>query len=656
MKRTILIISVAFFLCLLVVAISVYSNKSSNTEIESPSLQPSAVSVSVSANPATAAITDEISDTFAQSGSYNLENEILQDTVLVNESGSSGKGLFYLGMPKDVLVSVLKDKGIDYEVMESDPGESITPFESSYLYHFELISDWISLNVDKDAVSDIEIVGSSPLKATSTLAGLNLGDSFNQMVELYGNNYAVKDPSILNEDNYKIYVYKIDDRYLIIYFSNEAVAKWEVSYDCDFFIPKIEKLQKEMAKYNTNLLPNEKHAVCVNCIAELKDVLLEKNSISASPEEILGRDTDFYLKLGDTTRIDDTTYRLIEFGVTRKNMIVEKMGEEMGTQTVLYLQGWKGNNEISDVQLIYTASVGENITILLDNEIIKSDNDYYISIVDKLYTPETIVLHLVTFRYENNKWIPYTNTEELRDATWSLMIVPDIALNEIEISCRKIDAVDQYEYEYQHTDNRTKISALNDRNVVIGTLILIFKDGKWIVEKSQPAKSTADDPDFMDDMSVFPLKMDLDGDGTSDMLSIDLNYDFDDNSNYNKPTRIKLSIGKHEAIYESTWNDGIGMKIIDLDTEDRFLDICIFSYGTDVSVGVLIYRYTGKEIYRYNILNIGDNTSFSYDSKGMVYYNTFLDESDDYRYVHASYDYRNNIVSYVDVDDRDRSY
>ena len=93
-----------------------------------------------------------------------------------------------------------------------------------------------------------------------------------------------------------------------------------------------------------------------------------------------------------------------------------------------------------------------------------------------------------------------------------------------------------------------------------------------------------------------------------------------------------------------------GFKILDFDTADAFLDICVFAYGTDVSVSVYVFRYDGGKVIHYHTFNVGDDTSFTYDSKGMVYYNTFLDEPGSFRYVHASYDCRRNDVSYIDID------
>jgi hypothetical protein len=159
----------------------------------------------------------------------NKEVQCLKDTVLVNELDSNEKELFYLGMTKDDLMSILDKDDIYYYSMESDPGPGGMAYDNSCLYYFLFFEDEISVHVDEDAVDYIEMRGSVPLKTTSTKAGLYLGDPVEKMIELYGSDYTVGTSAIPGEEMYEVYKYQMAEYYFYVYFLDDTVARWGIS-------------------------------------------------------------------------------------------------------------------------------------------------------------------------------------------------------------------------------------------------------------------------------------------------------------------------------------------------------------------------------------------------------------------------------------------
>lgn len=150
-----------------------------------------------------------------------------------------------------------------------------------------------------------------------------------------------------------------------------------------------------------------------------------------------------------------------------------------------------------------------------------------------------------------------------------------------------------------------------------------------------------------------PVTMDFNGDGFNETLTIieSDQFDYDDDGMVNNLTQIKLSIGKREIIYESTWNDGINVRISDFNVNDPYLDIYLEILGTDIATTFLIYRFDGENLKFYLGFHAED-VSFSYDAKGMIYYDTFIPEEslDTEKYVHVTLDYVSKEKSYEDAE------
>ena len=164
-------------------------------------------------------------------------------------------------------------------------------------------------------------------------------------------------------------------------------------------------------------------------------------------------------------------------------------------------------------------------------------------------------------------------------------------------------------------------------------------------------KSTAESPDIFDSLPATPVSMDFNGDGTDETLTIDVTDDFEyeDDGMTNKPTQITLTIGSSQVIYESTWNDGIAIRLTDLNIDDPYLDIIIEEHGTDIATNFSIYRYNGEQLSEYLGFHV-EYVSFNYDSKGMIYFYTFIENNDRLRSVYVTLNYSTKEETYEDVD------
>jgi hypothetical protein len=153
----------------------------------------------------------------------SIGNEkILQDTVLVSELDKD-EGLISLGMTRDDITAVLEEKGIYFDSMVSSEGKG------DYWIEFLLFDDYVEIFISNYVVNNIQISGSIPLKITSTQSGLNFGDTFDKMVELYGDGYTIDMSPIPGEERYKAYEYEISDCHFYVYFLDDAVARWRIS-------------------------------------------------------------------------------------------------------------------------------------------------------------------------------------------------------------------------------------------------------------------------------------------------------------------------------------------------------------------------------------------------------------------------------------------
>lgn len=117
------------------------------------------------------------------------------------------------------------------------------------------------------------------------------------------------------------------------------------------------------------------------------------------------------------------------------------------------------------------------------------------------------------------------------------------------------------------------------------------------------------------------INMDFNGDGKNEILNLHFSNSFpeDENTPMNRPIRITMEINGSKSKFESEWNDGVYLYIVDLNSEDSYKDICVLSTGTGAgSYNTTVYRYDGKNIYEY--MSFGHYVDkLYYNKKGRIY-------------------------------------
>jgi hypothetical protein len=116
---------------------------------------------------------------------------------------------------------------------------------------------------------------------------------------------------------------------------------------------------------------------------------------------------------------------------------------------------------------------------------------------------------------------------------------------------------------------------------------------------------------------------DFDRDGETDDLIVSSANASDEIPDGNKPTHITLSINGAEYSYTDEWNDGISVGVVDLDPEDMFINIIVFTSSTDIDGHADIYRYDGVTIEQ--VFAFGVTIYAYYDGAGKVYHVAFTD-------------------------------
>jgi hypothetical protein len=156
---------------------------------------------------------------------WNKESPLLRDMILINELNDGEKGFFYIGMTKEELVSALDGNGLCYNITDIE-----TEAVDNYAVVLYLFDNCVSIHLTKNRLDSIDIIGSIPLETTESRTGLNLGDTFDTMVALYGTDYTMTDLSeaanIITGFHYK---YDLGGHYLEIWMESDAVSAWGIS-------------------------------------------------------------------------------------------------------------------------------------------------------------------------------------------------------------------------------------------------------------------------------------------------------------------------------------------------------------------------------------------------------------------------------------------
>lgn len=144
----------------------------------------------------------------------------------------------------------------------------------------------------------------------------------------------------------------------------------------------------------------------------------------------------------------------------------------MGGIIKLYVQSW--NEDMSKVQEIYSAVIGENIAKIIDYSIVSQNNDYYFVIIDKLYGPESVYVRIDTKKYINSEWVPYPGLIETNIMGWNIEGEGLIILNS-----QKISFNNENDYEVRLNENICEIDVVDVNKNIIDSLNIRFENEKW---------------------------------------------------------------------------------------------------------------------------------------------------------------------------------
>ncbi|WBW99007.1 YARHG domain-containing protein [Oceanirhabdus sp. W0125-5] len=150
------------------------------------------------------------------------------------------------------------------------------------------------------------------------------------------------------------------------------------------------------------------------------------------------------------------------------------------------------------------------------------------------------------------------------------------------------------------------LSQIDNEN--IKNIILIEEQSEsWI-------KNSKDDKELSREMDVMvPLF------GPAEKETLYITREKLDYEGGNLPTKITLNTGHNKKVFESTWNDGIYVSVVDFNENDDEIDIYITETGTDIGCTTHIYKISHGSIYPYTRFeHFGKD--FLYDGKGNIYY------------------------------------
>ncbi len=145
-----------------------------------------------------------------------------------------------------------------------------------------------------------------------------------------------------------------------------------------------------------------------------------------------------------------------------------------------------------------------------------------------------------------------------------------------------------------------------------------------------PLRLSTEDRDYMfwygdGQNAESPIVMDLNGDGADDTLTLECIHDLkhEEGEWLSYPIQMTLKVGGSKAVFTSRWNDGIALKIMDFNTSDGQMDICIYEAGTDTDGQYHIYSFDGR-IISHTISFSTQSPVLTYDGNGHIYYVRYL--------------------------------
>jgi len=174
------------------------------------------------------------------------------------------------------------------------------------------------------------------------------------------------------------------------------------------YLQKINQLKEETNKYDKSLAPNQKSKINNTMNSLLHEILAEKASIKALPEDILMNNKDFYLKFSKEYLVNNYKYRIIELG---------SKAHDMGTSIDLYIQCLK-DDTVLGIAKVYTAVQGANSTELKYSNITIDNGKAYLVILDEFYGPDSPLLRLYSYENDGLNWVLSNNCDDINNEYW----------------------------------------------------------------------------------------------------------------------------------------------------------------------------------------------------------------------------------------------
>lgn len=131
-------------------------------------------------------------------------------------------------------------------------------------------------------------------------------------------------------------------------------------------------------------------------------------------------------------------------------------------------------------------------------------------------------------------------------------------------------------------------------------------------ENTQKIKNSSENKDFSGNGEY-----DISLNGETYKLNV-IRENLEDSDERNKPTRITMKIRDSKIVFEDLWNDGITVKVADLDNTDGNIDIYVTSSGTDIECQTTIYKFDGDKMFEYDRF-YHNLSNFLYDGRGNIY-------------------------------------
>ena len=133
----------------------------------------------------------------------------------------------------------------------------------------------------------------------------------------------------------------------------------------------------------------------------------------------------------------------------------------------------------------------------------------------------------------------------------------------------------------------------------------------------------ADQPELL---RTGAVTQDFDGDGVIETLTVEVLDDAPIEDAWNNPIRVILRICNAEEIFESGFNDGILLYVVDFDGSVAGLDICLLETGTDPGGVLHIYRYADGILTLYTRVHYVYLSAIVYDGQGLIRFADWLED------------------------------